>query len=146
MVDKITMVCKDRLRRLIGRLTPAKLNATNRALRMWLELGTQREQASPGRTWNLMFLVPLLPSVTAASPTESSGVPYSYAPISQTADPSKPPCAGPSFGREIVGSTMPQTDATKQRQRRGSIQRRHHPRHSVLADVRIDRRRRQRRI
>lgn len=101
MVDKITTVCKDRLRRLVGRLTPAKLNAMNRALRMWLEIGTHRErgQASPGRTWNLMFLVPLLPSVTAASPTESSGAPYSYAPISQTADPSKPLFAAPSLGR-----------------------------------------------
>lgn len=40
MVDKITTVRKDKLRQPIGRLTPAELDILNRALRLWLEVGT----------------------------------------------------------------------------------------------------------
>lgn len=40
MVDKVTTVRKEKLRQTIGCLSLAELDALNRALRLWMELGT----------------------------------------------------------------------------------------------------------
>jgi mRNA interferase MazF len=41
MVDKIIAAKRERLRRKIGRLSPAQMNLVDRALRLWLQLPTE---------------------------------------------------------------------------------------------------------
>jgi mRNA interferase MazF len=43
MVDKIGAVDRRRVRRRIGRLSPAQMQSVDRALRLWLELPSQNE-------------------------------------------------------------------------------------------------------